>query len=106
VYHYRLYDPARAEDVAAGTWKSPVITFLILHSIDPHTKGFISESSIQNHCSVLIYSFRLVFLGLMRLQSDLNAFTERSDTDFDPTFKHSYAGLLTNTSNNCFEELT
>jgi hypothetical protein len=42
----------------------------------------------------------------MRLQSDLNAFTERSDTDFDPTFKHSYAGLLTNTSNNCFKELT
>jgi hypothetical protein len=66
----------------------------------------MNKSVIQNHCSVLIYSFRLAFLGFIRLQSDLDAFTKRSNTDFDSTFKRFYTELLTNTSNNCFEELT
>lgn len=87
-------------------FRSPVITFLLLQSVDRQTGGFKDEGVIQNYTSILIYSFRLAFLGLIRLQGDLEAFTNPPGADFDTTFKDLYTELLTNTSNNCFEELT
>src|ERR1700712_532085 len=54
----------------------------------------------------MIYNFRLFFLGHIRLLSEQEADMEQEGFDFDNTFQTLYKQLLTNTSNNCFEELT
>ena len=87
-------------------FQNPVITYLILFSINTQTGNFKEESLIQNYTSIMIYNFRLFFLGHIRSLSQQEANDDHNLFDFDTTFQTLFKQLLTNTSSNCFEELT
>jgi len=88
-----------------GLLNSPIITFFILKSINPITLNFKDESLIENNASYLLYTFRLIFLKSLEIK-DKEASLSNISFNLEEEFYKGYNNLLTNNSNNAFEELT
>ena len=82
-------------------FKSPIITYLILISVDPLTLSFKEEAIISKSTSKLIYSSRLFFLGYISLKA-----ITKPLKSFEELFTLNFSRFLTNQSKNYFEELT
>ena len=86
-------------------FNSSIFTYLILISINPNSLTFKNEIYIEQYTSQLIYNFRLVFLGFLKIKEEESK-EEEINFDFDFEFNKYLALFLTNTSYNIFTELT
>jgi len=88
-----------------SVFNSCVITFLIIKSFNNQTKTFKSEEKISKFCSYLIYTFRLFSLRYLYYKNE--QYNEnQQEFNISLAFTKLKTNCLTNTSDNCFEEIT
>ncbi len=88
-----------------GVFNSCVITFLIIKSFNNQTKTFKSEEKISKFCSYVMYTFRLLSLRYLYYKNEqYNENQQEFNISF--AFNKLKTNCLTNTSDNCFEEIT
>ena len=86
-------------------FNSSIFTYLILISINLNSLTFKNEIYIEQYTSQLIYNFRLVFLGFLKIKEEESK-EEEINFNFDSKFNKYLALFLTNTFYNIFTELT
>jgi len=88
-----------------SVFNSCVITFLLIKSFNNQTKTFKSEEKISKFCSYLIYTFRLLSLRYWYYKNE--QYNEnQQEFNISLAFTKLKTNCLTNTSDNCFEEIT
>lgn len=112
LYSYLLYiipkllkQPTRQVNLEGETiFNSPVITFLIISCLNPKDNTLRDASYIEQRCSYLIYTIRLLSLGYFYYK-EKEAIKNNIEFNLDLVFSSYYSTYLTNKSNNCFSEL-
>jgi len=84
---------------------NPILTYLILISYNKYNNNFEKEVIIQNNTSIIIYNFRLFFIGFLRIKEE-EAIYNKTNFNFNNEFNIYFPLYLTNSSNNIFEEIT
>lgn len=84
---------------------SPIITYFILYFISSITLNFENEASIENYISYIIYCFRLLYLKYLDIK-EKDYKSRDLEFNLEKEFYLGYKDLVTNRSNNYFEELT
>lgn len=88
-----------------GLLENPLITYLIVDSIDPNLETFRRPIDIENRCSFYIYNLRLVLIIYLNY-IEKDTLKKSKDFNFSTTFNTFYYKYYTNSNPSPFTEIT
>ena len=105
-FHKLLKQKTTMQNInSISVFDSAVIIFLIIKSFNNQTKTFKSEEKVSKFCSYLIYCFRMFSLRYLYYKNEQYNENQQEFNIF-LKFNKLKTNCLSNSSDNCFEEIT
>lgn len=88
-----------------GLLESPLITYLVIDSLDPNLETFRRPIDIENRCSFYIYNLRLVLIIYLNYL-EIETLKKKESFNFTTSFNLFYYKFFTNSNPTPFAEIT